>query len=203
MVRTAAGGRYRLATSLDNLFNEVNAAYPKRDRKTDGWLGDPAHQARVSQHNPDDKGIVRAIDVDKDGIDVKALLKAAIGHPAVWYVIHNGVIWSRTHGWKPRRYIGANAHEGHVHISIVGTDAAAKWAGRWLGGTPPRTKVAALRRGSSGARVRSLQKSLGVKVDGEFGPKTEVAVNRYKHRHGWPQDGVAGSRVLAALKAGK
>lgn len=202
MPRTAAGGRFRLAPSLDNLFDELDAAYPKRDRATDGWLGDTSHQARQSEHNPDGRGIVHAIDIDKDGVDVKAVLKTLIGHPSVWYVIHNGVIWSRTYDWKARRYTGPNPHKAHVHVSIRLAESAERWTGRWLG-RANRTKVASLREGSTGARVRALQRMLKVTVDGQFGQKTTAAVNRFKHRHGWPQDGVAGSRVLAALKKGK
>lgn len=199
MVRTAAGGRYRLAASLDGLFNEVDKTWPKRDRRTDGWIGDSSHAARPSEHNPDDHGIVHAVDIDIDGINVPRLLKALIGADPVWYVIHNGKIWSRTYGWAAKRYTGSNPHTGHIHVSIRSGHDAEQWAGRWLG-TVRRPAVRNLRRGDSGADVRKWQKALGVEVDGSFGELTERAVNRLKARHGWAEDGVIGPRVRKVLR---
>jgi peptidoglycan hydrolase-like protein with peptidoglycan-binding domain len=57
-----------------------------------------------------------------------------------------------------------------------------------------------LRRGDTGAEVKALQRALGVRPDGQFGPVTEAALNRVKARHGWPQDGIAGPRVREALE---
>jgi hypothetical protein len=112
-----------LAPSLARLRASIDAAFPLRDNSSDGWIGDEAHQKRISEHNPDSKGCVHALDVDIDDNDAgrdlrKELLAATIGHRAVWYVISNGVIWSRTYNWRPRQYLGPNPHFMHVHISI-------------------------------------------------------------------------------------
>lgn len=127
---------YFLAQSLVGFRASINAAFPKRDKSSDGWIGDASHAARVSDHNPcwtctgRQHGIVRAIDVDVDdndaGHDLRTeVLKAAIGHRAVWYVISNGIIYSRTYGWKARAYTGENGHFHHVHTSLQHTEAAA------------------------------------------------------------------------------
>ena len=120
---------YFLAPSLVALRNEVNAKYPKRDKKSDGWIGDPSHQARKSDHNPDyaDGGIVRAIDIDKDGINVQAVLAAVLSDPRVSYVIWNRRIWG---GSRWRAYEGTNPHTGHIHVSIEHNAAGAR-AGSW------------------------------------------------------------------------
>lgn len=118
---------YFLAPALVKLRDEINARFPKRDKASDGWIGDPSHQARPSDHNPDWKatGIVRALDIDisPDGrpdVDLRrTILRVAIKDPRVWYVISNGVIYSRTYGFTPRRYTGSNPHTAHVHISLV------------------------------------------------------------------------------------
>ena len=55
-----------LAAAGVTLRNQINEAFPGRDKASDGWIGDAAHQARVSDHNPDRRGIVHAIDVDED-----------------------------------------------------------------------------------------------------------------------------------------
>lgn len=193
-------GTPTLAPALARLRAEVNARWPERDKSTDGWLGDAAHQARVSQHNPDEWNLVRGIDIDKDGIDVKRLLKAVIGAPGVWYVIHDGRIWSRTYGWKARKYTGPNPHKGHVHVSLTLDYASAFVRHLWLSATPARPAVRNLKTGMRGADVAKWQKALGVGADGVFGPKTLAAVNAFKREHGWKADGIIGPRVRKALR---
>lgn len=113
-----AGGYY-LAPALVQLRNEINAEHPERDKSSDGWIGDPSHAARVSDHNPDwpDGGVVRALDVDKDGVDTNKLLAIAIRDPRIEYVIWNGFIYRRATGFKKEVYTGSNKHTGHMHLS--------------------------------------------------------------------------------------
>ena len=129
-------GTYYLAASLVALRAELDAKWPRRDRSSDGWIGDAAHSSRASQHNPDwssvPPGVVDALDVDVDGIDVRALMDAVVTDRRVWYVIHDRRIWSRTNGWKPKRYTGSNPHVKHVHVSIQPTRAAREDTGPWL-----------------------------------------------------------------------
>lgn len=123
---------YFLAPALgdDGLRGEINAAFPHRDKTSDGWIGDASHAARPSDHNPcwsctgREHGIVRATDTDIDdgdpGRDLRVqLLNATIGDPRVWYVISNGIIYSRTYGWAARKYTGTNGHFHHVHVSLL------------------------------------------------------------------------------------
>ncbi len=109
---------WTLAPALDELRDELNAKWPNRSTASDGTIGDAAHQARVSEHNPDRYGVVRAMDVTQAGIDVPALLKAVIGDERVHYVIADRTIYSRTYGWRARSYTGSNPHNLHVHISL-------------------------------------------------------------------------------------
>lgn len=130
---------YHLAKSLDDLRDETNAKWPKRDKASDGWIGDAAHNARKSDHNPDYSagGIVRAIDVDKDGINVDTFLNAVIYDPRVSYVIWNRRIWG---GTRWRKYEGSNAHTKHIHVSIKHTSAAARGGSWGLGKIAPTGK---------------------------------------------------------------
>lgn len=144
---------YFLAQSLVRFRASINAAFPHRDKSSDGWIGDASHAARESEHNPcwtctgPQYGIVRATDTDIDDNDPgrdlrKMILASTIGHRAVWYVISNGVIYSRTHNWEARKYTGPNQHTKHVHVSINKTLAAAMDQTLLLktapaGGTPP------------------------------------------------------------------
>jgi len=49
-----------------------------------------------------------------------------------------------------------------------------------------------LKQGSTGEEVKSLQRRLGVKVDGVFGPETEKAVREFQSGKGLDADGVVG-----------
>lgn len=135
------GREWHLADSLIALGNEVNAKWPNRDDASDGALGDASHQARASDHNPDYSagGVVRAIDIDKDGITVQALLNAVVRDPRVAYVIWDRRIASATEdgtpwNWEP--YNGTNPHTGHVHISIKHTAYAADNTAPWFDAPP-------------------------------------------------------------------
>ena len=59
--------------------------------------------------------------------------------------------------------------------------------------TPPAPGV------QSTDTVRSLQKKLGVKADGVYGPRTRAAVKRYQRANGLAVDGIAGPQTMAAL----
>lgn len=131
---------YYLAPSLASLRAEVNAAHPRRDKTSDGWIGDTAHAARKSDHNPDyaSGGVVRAIDIDHDGIDRHELRRVAAASGKVEYIIQDGLIYTRQNGFRPARYTGTNKHDKHTHISLQHTKAA-EAAGTWgykAGGAP-------------------------------------------------------------------
>ena len=217
---------YFLAPSLVVLRDEANAAFPRRDKTSDGWIGDASHAARPSSHNPDwhapgrRNGVVRAVDIDIDDNDPRRdlrreLLNALIGDPRVWYVISNGIIYSRTYGWQARRYAGSNPHFTHVHVSILETEAAEFDTRPWLEvrrKTRPRVVdvsniheqfmiAAGAQRGQvrdlpGVARVqRGLSSELGRKVaaDGIVGPDTLRAWADFEARADVP--GVGRPRV--------
>lgn len=138
---------YYLAPSLVELRDEVNRLFPKRDKTSDGWIGDTSHTARPSDHNPDwaNNGVVRAIDIDIDDNDPnhdlrRMILNEVIGDPRVWYVISNGIIYSSTYGWEARKYTGSNSHDKHVHISIRHTEVAENDVTVWFGPSKPVRK---------------------------------------------------------------
>lgn len=215
------GDDWELAPSLVQLVEEVDAAWPNRRKTSDGSIGDRAHAARKSDHNPDDdgdpmpRGTVSAVDITKlpgDGTNV--LIAALIRDPRVWYVIHDGKTWSRTYGFKPRKYTGSNPHTDHVHVSLNQNLAATK-ANSWglcrpaepePDGPPADGRVLpVLSRGDRHELVETAQRFLGVTPLGTyFGPRTDRAVRRYQRAQGLQADGVVGpdtwARMLRALK---
>jgi hypothetical protein len=118
----------RLSKAAEQLRSEINTKYPNRDKRSDGWIGDTAHNARKSDHNPDKQGWVRAIDIDSDLVKGSSkeswLLAEQIktialkGDKRVSYVIHQHRIASPRQKWAWRVYKGANPHVSHIHISF-------------------------------------------------------------------------------------
>lgn len=143
-----ATNEYYLADSLQALRSEVDGRWPDRNRKSpEGWIGDPSHQARKSDHNPDyvvpppRRGVVRAIDLNIDGIDVQQVLEAVVGDPRAAYVIHDRKIASATDDgtpwdWEP--YDGDSPHETHIHVSIKHTSSAETNTAAWFKAAPPQ-----------------------------------------------------------------
>jgi hypothetical protein len=126
-----------VAPALDHLLAQINAAFPNRSKISDGGLGNAAHAARESDHNPDGNGIVHARDFTHDpdhGFDsykfAGQLLKC--NDTRLKYVISNGRIgggpgyYSGISGYCPQGikpgtwtpYKGPNLHTHHVHVSV-------------------------------------------------------------------------------------
>lgn len=128
---------WRLARSLDVLRQQINSTWPDRSKRTDGTIGDLAHQrAGNSEHLPNRAGVVRAMDITHDpanGVDGDRLAADIIaeierrGHKG--YVIWNRRI--RSSYVQPgvwRTYRGSNPHTAHVHVSyIAGYDDTRPW----------------------------------------------------------------------------
>ena len=120
----------KLCKAGQQLRLQVDDSYPDRDRTSDGWIGDTRHQARPSDHNPDEQGIVRAIDIDRDlsgkakpdlmpDLADQIRLCARAGDKRIAYVIFDGRIASPKKAWRWRTYDGANKHNHHCHVSFT------------------------------------------------------------------------------------
>ena len=120
----------RLCKAAIQLREQFDDNFSDRDRTSDGWIGDSRHSARKSDHNPDEQGWVRAIDVDRDlsgkakpdlmpDIADQIRLAAKAGDKRIAYVIFEGRIASSRMGWRWRKYSGSNPHNHHCHISFT------------------------------------------------------------------------------------
>lgn len=117
----------RPARCLLVLLDEVNQEHPGRDKRSDGWIGDPAHfstgrpEGGGSKHNPNRRGVVCARDFDSTNLDVARFVAAAIRHPSTRNIIYNGKIRSKGYSGGlavAYTYHGANRHTQHVHVDI-------------------------------------------------------------------------------------
>lgn len=218
---------YRLANSLTTLRNQVDAKFPKRNKASDGWIGDASHQARFSQHNPNEHGVVCAIDITEDlavGLDCNRLMAEldASNDPRIFYIIHDREIDNSDDSRTP--YHGSNPHTRHLHISVKYDNAplyddGRQWNLPMLSLTPPKPKAKprpvtyapgtrTLRKGDKGSDVKALQTRLKavypayashLVLDGDFGPATEAVVKEFQRRRFLAVDGVVGPRTWNAL----
>lgn len=121
---------WRVANSLNTLLRQINAAFPNRDKSSDGSIGDAAHASRSSDHNPwvkDSKGqpIVTARDFTNDAPYMDsheiALMLVASKDKRIKYIIDHSKICAGEAGpqpWVWRKYTGSNPHDHHVHVSV-------------------------------------------------------------------------------------
>lgn len=218
-----------LAGGLESLRAEFNIVNPQRGRDSDGWIGDARHAASVSDHNPDDGGVVHAIDVDVDGVPMARIVLFLVGEcragreNRLQNIIYNRAIWSRSWGWRKRAYKGSNPHTQHAHFSAVrgrGANVPGAWgvAARFREvrtesqPVKPGKKAASHRPGSrrlevvsprlKGADVRHVQEWIGPKcgpADGEYGPKAAAGVRWYQRMRGIQADGVVGPYTWAHM----
>ena len=127
--------RPKLVSGAVTLRDQINKRWPKRDKRSDGWIGDLAHQKRKSDHNPDSRGYVHALDIDhnmgvgeaRQGANAQQLAdeliayarKGTPGSERLKYVIYNNQIASGT--FKDRYWVwrkGNYGHTQHIHISF-------------------------------------------------------------------------------------
>lgn len=121
---------YEIADSLLALRSQLDVAYPKRSRKSDGMIGDASHQSRDSDHNPwwvhKGQAYVTAADFTDDASAMSCFwlanqLRLSRDH-RIKYVIWNKQIMSGAKGpdpWKLRPYSGSNPHTKHLHLSVL------------------------------------------------------------------------------------
>ena len=206
---------WRLAKSLVKLRDQVNAAYPSRDKKSDGTVGDLAHRSRKSDHNPDHNGIVKALDIDADlspTQSVKSLVDVLFQNRDIRlkYIIFADRITTldaqgRISDWKP--YKGLNPHRQHAHFSVKSSpqfyDDDRPWDLGFI--VPPQVPQRLFTEGMRGPEIQLLQARLVIRgyyrgtADGIFGPNTKKAVMQFQADEGLRVDGLAGEQTLKAL----
>lgn len=122
-----------LIPSLVRLRADVDRLWPDRPTASDGWIGDKAHQGRVSDHNDDEVGKVPIRDADSvhevHGLDITrfpqldAVVRAVLARcrsgleRRLRYIIWDHVIYEAANDWRARVYDGDDPHTEHAHFS--------------------------------------------------------------------------------------
>jgi hypothetical protein len=111
------------------LREQIDDAFPDRDRRSDGTAASAQHKAHApkSDHNPDAEGIVYALDLDCDFSSDKSapfdfadqLRLSARSDKRIKYIIFNKKIASKKSLWRWVTYKGINPHNKHIHISFT------------------------------------------------------------------------------------
>jgi hypothetical protein len=132
---------WRIAASLIQLRRQLDIIAPNRSKLSDGSIGDAKHAARKSDHNPNERGVVTAIDITHDpkgGLNCHDLALDLLNSrdPRIKYVIWDARTFSADIAplWQWRKYNGENLHRHHLHISVnlKGEDDSSIW--RFIGG---------------------------------------------------------------------
>lgn len=120
----------KLCAAGVKLRDQINHAYPDRDKSSDGWVADARHVAAgTSDHIPNVLGWVLALDVDRDlhgkpkpdemPYLANQLRTLAKSDGRISYIIFDGKIASSKKKWAWREYKGINQHRHHMHVSFT------------------------------------------------------------------------------------
>ena len=119
----------KLCKAGQQLREQFDDSFSDRSRSSDGWIGDSKHATRKSDHNPDEQGWVRAIDISRDlsgrrESDIMPYLAdqlriVAKSDKRISYIIFDGKIASARSLWRWRKYKGINQHRTHLHCSFT------------------------------------------------------------------------------------
>lgn len=140
---------YRRAPALDELVDEINAAWPDRQKGTDGWISDAAHGS-TSKHRPEnsyDGETVRAQDItqsapyldtnwlaDRIADNILAGIETRVAGIGSWNVETQSERWFACRGgvwsWIDQDLHGAS-HIGHMHLELVNTPEACEDRSSW------------------------------------------------------------------------
>lgn len=187
---------------------------------------DSDHNPYIKDKN--NVGVVTARDFTFDnnpadgiGIDCHWLAKVLVESKdsRIKYIIWNGRMISSypaqgLPAWTWRNYSGKNPHKHHLHLSVVADELLFNNEIKWnLGKAPALTEnivkpaaIPNIGRGAKGVQVKIIQQKLVEKgylkshqVDGDFGVKTELALQRFQKDNDLRADGVCGEQTRKAL----
>lgn len=124
---------WKPAAAIITLRRQIDARFPNRDTASDGIRASAAHTRRNpnSDHEPNERGFVLAVDIDEDLGEPGAARRLANeliayasskkpGADRIKYVIYEDQLASGTHRTSWWRWRGRGfGHRHHIHISFT------------------------------------------------------------------------------------
>lgn len=121
---------WKAGAAVLTLRDQINERFPKRDKASDGIKASSSHTAQnpFSDHEPNSRGYVLALDIDEDfgakgdnmrlANQLRELAKSGKDGGRLKYVIYEDKIASGTSGnwaWRGSGY----GHTKHIHVSFT------------------------------------------------------------------------------------
>lgn len=208
----ASGRPFRADGSLERRFEPHKLAKPDGDYKASMKLSAAAREAKFDaafRSNP--KDAMRA--TSWGGPQIMGFNHAAAGFASVAEMVEafaddeaaqlQGFValiksWGLASAIRARDWrTFAARYNGNANVDAY----AAKLETAWQRQSGGKASPVVLRSGDKGPAVRRLQESLGLTVDGSFGPETDAAVRAFQKSAGLPVDGIVGARTWEAIEA--
>jgi cell wall-associated NlpC family hydrolase len=142
---------------------------------------------------------------DLDGPRQVQAAERDLSDPELWDYsasIANGKRIAADPGFLPQARVAGAALVVAACAAALPNPAGSASRAKSSGGST-RVHVEVLKLGSRGPAVARVQRALGIRADGDFGPKTKRAVRAFQKRHGLLVDGEVGPKTRRALFAAK
>jgi lysozyme len=110
-------------------------------------------------------------------------------HYPLWIARYNDELGRKADIWQYSSTGKVDGIKGNVDMNIAYRDFAPKAKPK-----APKYPGELIKVGSRGKHVEKVQKRVGAKADGIFGPKTEAAVKTFQKKHGLSVDGLIGPK---------
>lgn len=176
---------YALCSAGIRWFKKKKAWFPVKQAQP----GDVAFFDWNHDHNPDHTGLVVKVDLKR-----KRVLTIE-GNTGPKNLSNGGMVAKQWRSMSVIIGVGRPAFEGVTPAPVVAPVATAPDVSA-VSVTPAAPAVApfkAIKVGSKGVQVKTVQKAVGAVADGIFGPKSEAAVRVWQKKVGLPITGIIDS----------
>lgn len=188
--------------------DEKNAAWADANRTSNhkSVTIEVANSERGGQWPVSKKSLELLIKLVADIAKRNDLGKLVAGKNLTWHSMYANTTCCGNYLRSQMKYIAQEANKLNGYGTTKKTTSTKK---TYTGTFPTLPKRGYFKKGDTGTQVKYLQKFLnwygdyGLTVDGDFGAKTDVAVEKFQKAEGLTVDGLFGSKCLAKAKTVK
>ena len=193
--------------------DEKNAAWADANRTSNhkSVTIEVANSSTGGQWPVSDKSLKLLVKLVADIAKRNGLGKLVSGKNLTWHSMYANTTCPGPYLRSKMKYIAqeANKINGYTTTKKTTTKKTTSTKKAYTGTFPTLPKRGYFKKGDTGTQVKYLQKFLnwygdyGLSVDGDFGAKTDVAVEKFQKATGLTVDGLFGSKCLAKAKTVK